>query len=357
MWGLFRARAVQARRFTVVEACILGEDYKFANHPVKGRCSVLIVAAEAPHQIRRRLVAAVKAKVKPFYEVRGMRAPEHLPIYWVEEVPNLTSPGGFAQLQSIMQRVQKRSQCDHGLDLGVVFIDTVSAAADFDQDNTKESNALLNGLHGIKGDCAVTLVDHFGKNIEAGTKGNSAKEQRADAVWYCIQNKKGYELFVKKMRDAESGFSIYYHLDDFDMGTVDEDGDPDISKIINYVEGVAVSTMPTDDGFYNRFDKPKIGRPPESTDHLVAIMNDLLTTPGVSEFRDTRVGRVNTVTKDQLLAKFVELTLTGDPQKEEAQAKRRFDYAFNLPDTKRYVAFEKFKGAPTLVWLTHPDVE
>jgi len=28
-----------------------------------------------------------------------------------------------------------------------------------------------------------------------------------------------------------------------------------------------------------------------------------------------------------------------------------------MPDTKRYVAFERLKGGPTVVWLTHPDVE
>src|SRR5262245_32767414 len=50
--GIISGASGTGKTFTIIEACvacILGEDYKFANHAVKGRCSVLIVAAEAPH--------------------------------------------------------------------------------------------------------------------------------------------------------------------------------------------------------------------------------------------------------------------------------------------------------------------
>jgi hypothetical protein len=111
-----------------------------------------------------RLEGEVKAKIRRWYEERGENA-SPLPFYWVEDVPRLTDPGGWDRLQAIITAVQRRSSAEHDLDLGMIAIDTVSAAADFDHDNTQQTVALMNNINAIKNtlNIAIWLTDHFGK--------------------------------------------------------------------------------------------------------------------------------------------------------------------------------------------------
>jgi hypothetical protein len=68
----------------------------------------------------------------------------------------------------------------------------------------------------------VILCDHFGKNIEAGTRGTTAKEARADAVLAVIGKpdqplEEPRKLRWRKLRNAVSGREMQFRLKKADI--------------------------------------------------------------------------------------------------------------------------------------------
>src|SRR6516162_10164628 len=72
------------------------------------------------------------------------------------------------------------------LPLALIIVDTLSAAANFqDANSAAEGQLVMNrlGKLGREAGGAFTIaVDHFGKAVETGTRGTSAKEASADIV-------------------------------------------------------------------------------------------------------------------------------------------------------------------------------
>src|SRR5262249_26341909 len=66
--------------------------------------------------------------------------------------------------------------------------------------------------------CFVLGIDHFGKNLEAGTRGASSKESSADLVLACLGNKElsgsvtNTRLAVRKNRSGRQGQEIPFVL-------------------------------------------------------------------------------------------------------------------------------------------------
>jgi hypothetical protein len=108
----------------------------------------------------------------------------------------------------------------HGAPLRLVFLDTLTSIAGIeDHDDTAENAAFM----GICSDLAkefevfVIINDHFGKSIEAGTRGSSAKEARADVVLAVIgkpdqADDEPRKVRWRKMRNAHSGRETQFRL-------------------------------------------------------------------------------------------------------------------------------------------------
>jgi len=85
----------------------------------------------------------------------------------------------------------------------------------------------------------VVGIDHFGKAIETGTRGSSAKEGAADVVIALLADRelsggvKNTRLALRKLRDGVSGFEIPFTAQMIETGT-DQDGDPITSPIIDW---------------------------------------------------------------------------------------------------------------------------
>jgi hypothetical protein len=62
-------------------AMMIGPGATLATKPVVQRYAVLLLAAEAPEQVRVRLEGEVKAKIRRWYEERGEAMPHPLPFY------------------------------------------------------------------------------------------------------------------------------------------------------------------------------------------------------------------------------------------------------------------------------------
>ena len=82
----------------------------------------------------------------------------------------------------------------------------------------------------------VIGIDHFGKIIETGTRGTSAKEGHADVVLALLADRElagtvsNTRLAVRKLRDGFSGLELPFTPKTLEIGT-DADGDP-ITRIV-----------------------------------------------------------------------------------------------------------------------------
>ena len=79
-------------------------------------------------------------------------------------------------------------QQEFGLPLGLIIIDTIAACAGYaragDENDAATGQAVMNILRAVAQaiGCFVLGVDHFGKTVQAGTRGASSKEASSDLV-------------------------------------------------------------------------------------------------------------------------------------------------------------------------------
>ena len=84
---------------------------------------------------------------------------------------------------------------EFGLPLGLIAIDTIAACAGYSQPGAENDNAvgqaIMNVLKAVAQaiGCFVLGVDHFGKDLQAGTRGANSKESSGDLVLACLGNK------------------------------------------------------------------------------------------------------------------------------------------------------------------------
>jgi hypothetical protein len=125
--------------------------------------------------------------------------------------------GAIETLIAMAQQADQSLQQEFGLPLGLIIIDTVSACAGYakagDESDSAAAQAVMNALKAVAEalGCFVLGVDHFGKNVEAGTRGASSKESASDLVLACLGDKSlsgsvaNTRLALRKNRGGQQG--------------------------------------------------------------------------------------------------------------------------------------------------------
>jgi len=141
------------------------------------------------------------------------------------------------------REAQEYFQNEFGVDLVLIGIDTMSAAAGWDNENdAAQVQIVMNHLADIsKATGAFVLaVDHFGKDISAGTRGSVVKEASADVIFATLGERDeeanavlDLRLKVRKERSAPEGTQYPFEARTVDMGR-DTDGLPLTSRVINW---------------------------------------------------------------------------------------------------------------------------
>jgi hypothetical protein len=198
---------------------------------------VLFLAAEGQHEMRARIDALVREKCG------GMA---RAPFRWFEDVPVLLQPDGLALLVAMGQLAAASLQKEFGLPLGLVIIDTIAASAGYSglgaENDTSINQRLMNVLKlvGQQLDCFVMGVDHFGKDISAGTRGASAKESSGDVVLSLLGDREvsgrvlNTRLVIRKCRGGRSGQEYPFGVREVELPELDEDGDPITTLVIEW---------------------------------------------------------------------------------------------------------------------------
>jgi hypothetical protein len=230
--GLAAGQWGTAKTFGVIDlAGSIMTATSFAGRTVVRQGGVLFVAAEGSSEIAVRLQGIVDYKLRPNACASGAAGQpvsvnlEKLPFAWIEEGTSLKD--GFDRLVSAALTAAAHIRDQFDLPLSLVIIDTLNAAAYFkDGNDAAEGQLIMNRLEELsrRTGAFVLAVDHFGKAVETGTRGTSAKEAASDAVLAFLAdrdtagNVKNLRMAVRKLRGGTTGAETPFELSVVDIG-------------------------------------------------------------------------------------------------------------------------------------------
>ena len=245
--GLLSGQWGTAKTFTVIDLAVaVATGQPFLGRIIKRQSGVLFIAAEGANQVRLRFDAVWKEKCGD--------AKERAPFCWYETAPTLLQKGSAEKLIAMARQAEVTLMRDFGLPLGLIIIDTIAACAGYRRSGEENDNAvgqaLMNVLKAVaqKIDCYVLGVDHFGKDLEAGTRGAAAKESSADSVLVCLGRKElsgaitNARLAVRKNRGGPQGQEYPFSLRLVEMG-LDEDGEPETTMVVDWLPAGAAGAQ------------------------------------------------------------------------------------------------------------------
>ena len=228
-WGTFKTTVALDVSVCVMAGLSFAERYR-----VKRRGAVLYIALEGEGMLSARL-AEVAAH-------RGVSGP--LPFAWRGDCPALSNKNAAAELCAIADEAAAYLDRNFGLPVVLIWIDTVITAAAYNEggdNDTAASQKVMSALRILSKHTGALVagIDHFGKVVETGTRGSSAKEGAADTVIALLADRelsggvKNTRLAVRKQRDGVSGFEIPFTARIVETGT-DDDGDPVTAPVIDW---------------------------------------------------------------------------------------------------------------------------
>jgi hypothetical protein len=178
------------------------------------------------------------------------------PFRWYETAPVLLQKGAVEKLVAMARQAEASLMEEFGLPLGLVIIDTIVASAGYPQSGAENDPAIGQALMNVLKEaaqqlsCFVLGIDHYGKDITAGTRGTSAKEASADVVLAClgVREQSGRvtdtRLAVRKCRGGPQGEEFFFTVRKVEDPTPDEDGDPIITLVVDWTNGPGPELAP-----------------------------------------------------------------------------------------------------------------
>ena len=180
------------------------------------------------------------------HRVKPQPLGQRVPFRWYETTPMLLQKGAVETLIAMARQADHSLQQEFGLPLGLIVIDTVAACAGYtragDENDPAAAQAVMNVLKALAQTlgCFVLGVDHFGKNVEAGTRGASSKESASDLVLACLGDKSlsgsvsNTRLAVRKNRGGQQGQEFPFTLRVVEAPEPDDDGEPITSMVVDW---------------------------------------------------------------------------------------------------------------------------
>jgi hypothetical protein len=184
--GLLSGQSGTYKSFVAIKlAGAIATGQSFAGHAIKRQGAVLIFASEGAGELPIRLEALSK-------DAHGGQV---LPVYYCDAAVRLLDKTSVASVVATAKSAAEDAQRDHKLPLVLILFDTIIAAAAFAKSGDENDAAVGQKLMAALGEISratgtfVLGIDHFGKAIETGTRGTSAKEAAADVVLALLANK------------------------------------------------------------------------------------------------------------------------------------------------------------------------
>jgi hypothetical protein len=229
-WGTFKT-------FTALEmAHSMMSSAPFLGFDVVRQGGVAFFALEGQSEIPIRLQALI--------DQRGL-IKGNAPFVWYDNAPTLLAANAVELLVKRINKAAAKMQATFGLPLVAVFIDTIIVGAGYTKDgadnDTATTNAVLRTMAQLarRTGCFVFGIDHFGKNVDVGTRGNSVKEGNADVVLALLGEKSvtgevsNCRLALRKRRSGANGQEFHFTPRVVDMGC-DQNGRPTTTLVLDW---------------------------------------------------------------------------------------------------------------------------
>ena len=323
---------------------------EFARHPVKRHGGVLFIAAEGAGEIPIRLAGLYKTKCENL-------AGEKLPFCWTVQYPVLMQDCALDELKKIAREAADELKTRFDIELVLIIIDTVAAAAGFkDENSSAEGQHVMNVLSELSRHTGALILacDHFGKVAETGTRGTSAKEAAADVVLACLGDKemagkvKNLRMAVRKLRGGATGAETEFALRVVDLGQ-DEDGEPVTTCVIDWSPAVVAP--------------PKRGRDaiwPKCTKPLLTALRYVMARRAEDRQPHPERPAVRTVRLDEVREEFDKREpidgCTRDRAKALAARRQKFKRALDSAVEKNLVEVREIDEV-SFIWFTNPADE
>jgi hypothetical protein len=351
-WGTYKTFVA----FDLAARVMTGQP--FLNRTISRQSGVLFIAAEGAGEVRLRMNAVVREKCG------GM---PRAPFRWYEVAPTLLQRGAVGTLVAMAKQAETSLQREFGLPLGLIIIDTIAASAGYNEVGAENDNAtgqaVMNALNQVAQQmkCCVLGVDHFGKNIDAGTRGGSAKESSAEVVLAVLGTREtsgrvvNTRVALRKVRGAAQGEEFYFAVRDVEDPEPDEDGEAITTLVIDWQSGPpnAGQAKPEVDPWQG-------GRRSDTRQALVLLRRVLMTVladRGTPQQADPDGPTRQVVELKILRTEFcAQIAADGTPEQKRDFRKKKFQRALEYAQEKGLVGIREIDSA-TYVWLTTPDRE
>jgi hypothetical protein len=334
--GLLSGQSGTYKSFVAIKlAGAIATGQPFAGHAIKRQGAVLIFASEGAGELPIRLDALSEAE----------HGGQVLPVYYCSAGVRLLDRTSVASVIATAKAVAGDAQRDYGLPLTTIIFDTVIAAAQFAKSGDENDAAVGQKLMTALGEISritgtfVLGVDHFGKAVETGTRGTSAKEAAADVVLALLADKAqsgevtAPRLCIRKRRSGPAGVEHPFTVKSVRLGQ-DEDGDEVTSLAIEFSAAVAPSA---DD---------EAGKWSPSLRLLRKILMTLLATAG-EQIQPYADGRTVLAVK----AQFVRSEFFKQHSADQDDTKRKaFDRAVSRAQSNELIGVREVSGTKWL-WL------
>jgi AAA domain len=321
---------------------------------IKRQCGVLFLAAEGADEVRIRLEAMVQEKCG------GM---PRAPFRWYEITPVLLQRDAAEKLITMGRQAHESLQAEFGLPLGLIIIDTVAASAGYSTPGAENDNAINQALMNVLRivgqtlECFVLGVDHFGKQLETGTRGSSAKEASADLVLACLGERElsgrvlNTRLAVRKNRGGPQGAEHPFTLREVESGEPDEDGEPTTTLVVDWQAGPGAAQGPPNDPW------EQIRRSDQRTIvlRLKRVLMARLAERGVDLPIAPNGPIVRMVDREIVREEFYSQTACdGTPEQKAWLRRKQFNRAVDWAEEQRLIGTREIEGLIYL-WLSRPE--
>ena len=309
-------------------------------YPVKRRGGVAYFAAEGANGLASRLSAIASQ--------RGHSGA--LPFAWKADCPPLMARDALATLTTEVAQAAAHFEEQFSVPLVLVLIDTLIAAAAYakvgDENDAALAQKIMSVLSRLSAHAGALVLglDHFGKAVETGTRGSSAKEGHADVVLAILADRElagtvtNTRLAVRKLRDGTAGLELPFAAKSIEVGT-DPDGDPITRVVIDWQQ----QTIKPADADWSK-----------SLRLLRQVLMTMMADHGVdaTPFLDGPV--VRAVDVELVRNEFYRQYPADGDERQKATARRQAFYrALKDAQAKGLVTTREVEGVQ-LIWLTRP---
>jgi hypothetical protein len=337
-WGTFKTFGA----LELAHSCMSGEP--FLGYEVVRQGGVLFIALEGAGEVPIRLQGVIKDRGK----IEGKA-----PFAWKETCPPLIGKNAADEICKIAEAVAKELEERFGIPLVLIIIDTIIAGAGYTRDGQDNDAAagqvVMNTLKAVASrmGCFVFGIDHFGKAIETGTRGTSAKEGSADVVIAMLGDRSvsgevtNTKLALRKRRSGANGEEHPFTVRKVDMGP-DQFGKP-------------MSTLVLD---WNAAQAPQAAAK-ERWSKSLRLLRQVLMTILADQGRNCQPfadgPTVRAVDIELVRQEFYrQHTADGDEKQKAAARRQAFNRAVKEAQAQSLIAIRVLDGVQ-LVWLAKPE--